>query len=82
MSHEEKVELVNPNTVLNRLHQYVINNKDNAGSAASAKAKSTTANTSQIELRKKQRGHTSYVSHSKLQDAGMLSPEALLGMGT
>ena len=53
MSHEEKGELVNPNTVLKRLHQYVINNKDSTGSAASSKGKSATANNSQIELRKK-----------------------------
>jgi len=33
-----------------------------------------------LETRKKQRGHTSYVSGtSKLQDAGALSPELLLG---
>ena len=36
MTHEEKGELVNPNIVLNRLHQYVINNKDQVGSAAAA----------------------------------------------
>lgn len=29
--------------------------------------------------RKKQRGHTSYVSQAKYQDAGMISFEALLG---
>ena len=35
MTHEERGELANPNTVLNRLHQYVINNKDNVASAGS-----------------------------------------------
>ncbi len=33
-------------------------------------------------MRAKQRGHTTYAGATRIQDAGILTPEALLGMGS